>query len=166
MQSKLLSSKDFHKRQVIVLLSDRTNLLKKLEKSHVFMLNMLHQIEEIKQTSQMMMLFLQDLLNLAHIENNKFTLNQNIFNFFDAIEEAFFQVSHLAQKKSITLQLPDVPHQLEDYFATLYGDKNRYIQILVNFLSNAIKFSEPGSKVSVLLETQDLQFASETSSSS
>ena len=103
MQSKLLSSKDFHKRQVIVLLSDRTNLLKKLEKSHVFMLNMLHQIEEIKQTSQMMMLFLQDLLNLAHIENNKFTLNQNIFNFFDAIEEAFFQVSHLAQKKSITL---------------------------------------------------------------
>ena len=37
---------------------------------------------------------------------------------------------------------------------------------MVNFLSNAIKFSKPGGQVHLILKTQELQFASESSNSS
>lgn len=35
----------------------------------------------------------------------------------------------------------------EKNFKQLFGDKNRFIQVIMNFVSNAIKFSEPDSKV-------------------
>ena len=93
------TEKEQLKRQVTLLLGERRNLIRQLEKSHIGVVSILQHLEEVKQTSSMMMFFLSDLLNLAHIENNKFTLNQKIFNFFEAVDEAFNQVNHLALKK-------------------------------------------------------------------
>ena len=76
-----------------------------------------------------------------------------MFNFFDAIDEAFSQIHHLAVKKQVNLKYPAVPHVLVEYFKNLYGDRKRYVQILVNFLSNAIKFSKPGGTVCLILKT-------------
>ena len=50
-----------------------------------------------------MMFFMQDLLDLAHMKNNKFTLDQHIFSFFDAVEDAFSYVKHSARKKGVKL---------------------------------------------------------------
>ena len=37
--------------------------------------------------------------------------------------------------------------QIENIFRKLKGDKLRYMQILLNFLSNAIKFTGEGQKI-------------------
>jgi signal transduction histidine kinase len=34
----------------------------------------------------------------------------------------------------------------------LYGDKNRIVQVIINFLSNSLKFSDQGSKIILHLE--------------
>jgi signal transduction histidine kinase len=34
----------------------------------------------------------------------------------------------------------------------LYGDKNRFVQVIINFLSNSLKFSDQGSKIILHLD--------------
>ena len=44
-------------------------------------------------------------------------------------------------------------------FRNIYGDSGRYMQCLLNFLSNAIKFSLPFNKIKItttLLEAQKI----------
>ena len=43
------------------------------------------------------------------------------------------------------------------YFKKVLGDKLRYMQIMTNFLTNAIKFSVPGGTVSILLKLRDVK---------
>lgn len=41
--------------------------------------------------------------------------------------------------------------EIKKIFRNIYGDKNRYLQILLNFLSNSIKFTPEGKEITVQL---------------
>ena len=43
------------------------------------------------------------------------------------------------------------------YFENIYGDKNRYEQIMLNFLSNALKFTSKEGSVEVQLDIKQVQ---------
>ncbi len=43
------------------------------------------------------------------------------------------------------------------YFMGINGDDNRYLQILLNFLSNALKFTPNGGNIKVVLKLIDTQ---------
>jgi signal transduction histidine kinase len=60
-------------------------------------------------------------------------------------------VSHAASMKNIALIGPELNEDHEAYFNQVYGDQSRFMQILINFLSNSIKFSERNSKIKVNL---------------
>ena len=54
------------------------------------------------------------------------------------------------------LEGPNVPEGSVNYFRAIYGDQGRFMQVIINFLSNSLKFSDNGSKIVVnlnLLET-------------
>ena len=53
------------------------------------------------------------------------------------------------------LQLTDEESRL--FFKKIMGDKLRYMQILLNFLSNAIKFSEEGKSITVRVVLLEIQ---------
>ena len=42
-----------------------------------------------------------------------------------------------------------------DLIRSMYGDQRRYMQILMNFLSNAIKFTNKNGSVSISIKVMD-----------
>lgn len=39
----------------------------------------------------------------------------------------------------------------------MYGDENRFLQVIINFLSNSLKFSNTGSKIRIFLRILEEQ---------
>jgi len=37
-------------------------------------------------------------------------------------------------------------------YEQIYGDKNRFLQVIINFLSNSLKFSAPRSEIHIHLK--------------
>lgn len=55
----------------------------------------------------------------------------------------------------------DVSLKAENAFNKIYGDSKRYEQILMNFISNALKFSVKGGTVKVELYLKKIQNANQ-----
>ena len=62
-------------------------------------------------------------------------------------------VDHISKLKNITLVTQTDSES--KYFHMVLGDERRYLQILVNFLSNALKFSFKDSKIVVSLKLNE-----------
>ena len=97
-------------------------------------------------------------MDYAQLKNNTFTLVKEYFDFSELVGLAFKQVTLLASKRQITLKGPifDVKSDAV-YFKKVLGDRLRYVQIMTNFLTNAIKFSKPGGVVSILLKLRQVK---------
>ncbi|HKT35448.1 MAG TPA: response regulator [Nitrospira sp.] len=84
---------------------------------------------------------INDILDLSKVEAGHIELESIEFDLSDLIEKAIEILAMRANEKGLELACylsPDVP-------CSLIGDPNRLHQILVNLISNAIKFTENGS---------------------
>eukprot|EP00762_Andalucia_godoyi_P003453 ANDGO_04383.mRNA.1 Sensor histidine kinase TmoS len=88
-------------------------------------------------------------IELSALENSKVRLQISSFSLQAAIREAVSMHDAVSAKKSITL-VPDVP--VGDYFVE--SDIVRFKQVLINLISNAIKYNRIGGMVRVRLEVQ------------
>lgn len=101
-------------------------------------------IKDVKQASEMMLGILNTFLDLARIEAGKFELNILELDIAKAIKANVKRNTIFAEQKQITLNL-DVQQSLP----LVSADPNSIDQILNNLISNAIKFSDPNTKVTV-----------------
>ena len=88
-----------------------------------------------------LLIIVNDILDLSKIEAGKLTIEEVEFNFRKEVKAALAIFPQLAANKSLTFEIiiaPDVPD-------SLLGDPTRIRQILVNFVSNAIKFTHEGA---------------------
>ena len=107
-------------------------------------------------SSTMLLNLINDLLDLAKIENQQFNLNTTLFNLHDIINKAIDTLEFSAKQKNI-----DVSYKFEMQnvasLISIAGDDNRYLQILLNFLSNALKFTHNGGRVKIETRVLDHQ---------
>ena len=97
-------------------------------------------LEKALQSSKSLNVIINDILDFSKIEANKLELEQCDFNLPDLLEYLRSDMSMMASNKKIRFALfNDVEHP---YWQ---GDPTRIKQILLNILSNAIKFTEQGS---------------------
>ncbi len=80
----------------------------------------------------------------SKLEAGRFELNIEINSINALIETVFKHYQMLARKKNIQMEL-----DLDENISFLQFDRLRIEQVLNNYLSNAIKFTEPGGKVTV-----------------
>lgn len=102
---------------------------------------------------------INDLLDLAKLENNAFTLNIENFNLIETICKAFQVVMFQAENQNIRLYL-SINANRPQMFKQIFSDKRRTLQILLNFISNSLKFTKSGGFIKISLAVLEEQVVS------
>jgi len=97
----------------------------------------------IQRDSQHLLTLINDILDLSKIEAGRMELRVEEFDAREWMEEALAMVRPQAEAKEIALAV-----QMEEDLR-LEGDRLRSKQVLLNLLTNAVKFTNPGGRVGV-----------------
>jgi signal transduction histidine kinase/DNA-binding response OmpR family regulator len=111
------------------------------------------QLEKVSGAALHLLAIINDILDFSKIEAGKMTLDLNDFELEPVITNVFTLTGERVEQKGLEVvaEIGSVPH-------LLHGDGVRLGQILLNFVGNAIKFTERGSVVlhgSVVARTHD-----------
>jgi len=103
-----------------------------------------------RNTSRLIKL-INELLDIERLESGKFDLDLKEGDLVETIERAADSIEALAREKNITIDLPDES-------ASAFFDADRAMQVFVNVLSNAVKFSPEAAEVKVTVHKGIEQF--------
>lgn len=107
-----------------------------------------HSISIANEAAQDLLTLIGDILDIAKIEAGRLTLKPKRNNLKNSVNSIYNIYSHLAKQKGISLTLHFDDNIVED----LTFDETRVKQILINIISNAIKFTDKGEvNVSITL---------------
>ncbi|HEY2850718.1 MAG TPA: response regulator, partial [Gemmatimonadaceae bacterium] len=97
-------------------------------------------IETIRASGDSLLTIINDILDFSKIESGNLVLERETFDVRDCVESALDLVAGRATEKNVNLA-----YLVEDSVPqSLMGDVTRVRQVLVNFLANAVKFTERG----------------------
>ncbi len=102
----------------------------------------------VKKSADSLLLIINDILDISKIEAGKFKIIKENFNPLQIINEAI-QIIEPKNKEDVTIG-KNISGNVPE---SVYGDTNRIQQVLLNFLSNAVKFTEKG-KILVSLKAE------------
>ena len=100
-------------------------------------------IETIRTSSDALLEIINDILDYSKLDSDMMQLERNAFDVRDCIEDALDLLAGRASDKGIDLvyaMAPSMPNMI-------VGDVTRVRQVLVNLVSNALKFTERGEVV-------------------
>jgi signal transduction histidine kinase/DNA-binding response OmpR family regulator len=83
---------------------------------------------------------INDVLDLAKIESGKIEWNMQLFSIQEIIERSVTATSALFAGRQVELVI-----DIEPELPTIIGDQDRLIQVIINLISNAAKFTNQGS---------------------
>jgi len=107
--------------------------------------------EIIRTSGETMLTLINDILDFSKIESGKLEIEEQFFNLRTCIEESLDLVTSRAMTKGLEIAYLMSP----DTYEVISGDMTRLRQILVNLLSNSIKFTNSG-EVMVYVSSQQL----------
>ncbi|MFD1602293.1 response regulator [Flavobacterium artemisiae] len=97
-------------------------------------------LSSLKFSARYLLSLVNDILQINKIEENKVVLENLTFNISDEITVIKNSLSFLSQKNNNKISI-DIDPNIPEY---LIGDKLRLAQILMNLVSNALKFTKDG----------------------
>jgi two-component system, chemotaxis family, CheB/CheR fusion protein len=111
-----------------------------------------HGLEVIDRSATIQNQLISDLLDVSSITNGKLRLDAQLVDLVPIIIEAIETVALAAKAKNIQIQT-----HLDPLPSRIVGDSTRIQQVLWNLLGNAIKFTDPGGKITVRLSVANVQ---------
>mmetsp|Transcript_12667 Transcript_12667/g.19689 ORF Transcript_12667/g.19689 Transcript_12667/m.19689 type:complete len:156 (+) Transcript_12667:1130-1597(+) len=96
----------------------------------------------------MLLTLINDLLDLAKQQKFTFQFNLSFFDLVNASKNAFKTLEFLAKTKQIRTIVDHDPAQSE-LLQRIFGDENRFEQIFLNLVSNALKFTNQDGTVRI-----------------
>ncbi|MCZ4281530.1 HAMP domain-containing sensor histidine kinase [Kiloniella laminariae] len=99
---------------------------------------------DIHKASQHLLGIVNDVLDIAKADSEAPVLELSDVSVKDAVSDTFRMMAVLAEEAGVELSL-NIPADFPD----LKTDERRFRQVLTNLVSNAVKFTRPGGRVSV-----------------
>ena len=100
-------------------------------------------LEACGRAAHRMKLLVEDLLTLARTDSGNLELHMRPVDLAHLAAECVALIEPLARQKEIQIVLKASP-------APLRGDPERLIQVLINLMTNAMEYNQPGGKVEVV----------------
>ena len=86
----------------------------------------------------------QDLLTLSRFDSDRSALKRARFSFSEAVQDLYNAVYMEAQRRSHTLKL-----ELEPDLPDIVADRERVLQVMMNIVSNSIKYTPNGGHITI-----------------
>ena len=106
---------------------------------------------QVNFSAEVLLALVNDVLDFSKLESGNMTMERTVFNLTDSVEQTVDLISMEAHKKGLEIVV-DISDKIPDF---IYGDPARLQQVLLNFVKNAVKFTETGYvsvSVKVVLE--------------
>lgn len=103
-------------------------------------------------SAKSLLVIINDILDYSKIADNKLELEQAPFSFLEVLKSIRFDVDPVVSRKGINL-INKINDDFKDWWL---GDSVRVKQVLLNLVSNAVKFTQNGS-VTISLDSKTLQ---------
>jgi signal transduction histidine kinase len=101
-------------------------------------------LQDINTSGEHLLDLIGTILDLAKAERGKLTLNEAAFSLPEAIGKALKLVRPLAGKSGVNLC-----HRVSEAVGDVYADQTKVVQVLLNLLANAVKFTPEGGEVRI-----------------
>ena len=107
-------------------------------------------LKDIYASGQHLLSLINDILDLSKIEAGRMELEAADFDLPSTIDNALLLVRERASRRGITLG-----HSVDERLGAFRGDERKVKQVLLNLLSNALKFTPEGGRIDVRAAPQD-----------
>ncbi|MGH6948730.1 MAG: ATP-binding protein [Kiloniellales bacterium] len=108
--------------------------------------------KDINESGQHLLALINDILDLSKVESGLDELNEESIDLGKLVPSVVRLIHQRAQKESVTLRL-DIPNELP----ALRADQRKVKQVLVNLMSNAVKFTNAGGEVVLKVRADSAQ---------
>jgi PAS domain S-box-containing protein len=106
-------------------------------------------LQLIREAGEHLLHMINDLLDLTRIESGGLSLAPTRLELRERVLQVFALLSQAAARQGVALELAPGP------LLALDADRTRLQQVLINFVSNAVKYNRPGGRVVVTLSAGD-----------
>src|SRR5436305_11101030 len=101
-------------------------------------------LADILESGQHLLSLINDILDLSKIEAGRMELEPTDFDLPSAIENALMLVKERAHRRGIA-----VVRTIDERLGMIHADERKVKQVLLNLLSNALKFTPEGGQIDV-----------------
>ena len=109
-------------------------------------------LSKISSSSQYLLRLINDVLDMSKIESGKFKLSQENINLTEFLDELIemIQPQIKQHRHHLTIDMKNIRHN------DVIGDKLRLQQVFMNIMSNAIKYTPDGGKISFSVSERNI----------
>jgi signal transduction histidine kinase len=107
-------------------------------------------LADILESGRHLLSLINDILDLSKIEAGRMELEPTTFDLPSAVENALILVRERAQRRAIRLG-----RDVDERLGMIEADERKVKQVLLNLLSNALKFTPEGGRIDVRARVRD-----------
>ncbi len=107
-------------------------------------------LEIVRSQSERLARLVEELLDISRIRAGRAELRTNRFPIAAILTEVFESMSMLSRSSGHILELSGIDPQL-----TTWCDRDRTVQIVTNLVSNALKYTAPGTRIEIEAHAKD-----------
>ncbi|HXX82604.1 MAG TPA: GAF domain-containing protein [Casimicrobiaceae bacterium] len=107
-------------------------------------------LSDILESGRHLLALINDILDLSKIEAGRMELEPTDFDLPSAIENTLILVRERAQRRGIRLG-----RTVDGHLGKIHADERKVKQVLLNLLSNALKFTPEGGQIDVRADVRD-----------